>query len=303
MPKTQSALLEAMAEQQVTVDGVTRPPARTRSSCSRPRTRSSTRGRSRFPRRSSTASSSRPRSAIRARRTSSASSTSSATGTRSPRSARSISIGELAELRRAVESRVRRPAPGALDRRPRARDEGGSTASRSAPRCAGSLSLERAARAWALLAGAGVRRPPRTSSACSGSVLVHLHRLRSDVLAEAREARAGKTAIREFVRKSASRVAPRPAPAGGRGSSSRSAPRRGLSTVSAGDWSVPVDPAPQWWSAGLFLRRECAAGAAVWAMTSPGRVPTVPETTWTPSTGPPRQSSLPHARGTSSSFV
>jgi MoxR-like ATPase len=68
-PKTQSALLEAMAERQVTVDGVTRElpypfP------CSRPRTRSSTRAPSRCPRRSSTASSSGPRSAIRGSRTS-----------------------------------------------------------------------------------------------------------------------------------------------------------------------------------------------------------------------------------------
>ena len=48
MPKTQSALLEAMAERQVTVDGVTRR-SRGRSCCSRPRTRSSTRARSRCP--------------------------------------------------------------------------------------------------------------------------------------------------------------------------------------------------------------------------------------------------------------
>ena len=57
MPKTQSALLEAMAERQVTVDGVTHARCPSRSSCSRPRTRSSTRARSRCPRRSSTASS------------------------------------------------------------------------------------------------------------------------------------------------------------------------------------------------------------------------------------------------------
>ena len=54
-PKTQSALLEAMEEGQVSVDGVTRPlPAR--SSSPRPRTRSSTRAPTRCPRRSSTAS-------------------------------------------------------------------------------------------------------------------------------------------------------------------------------------------------------------------------------------------------------
>ena len=70
MPKTQSALLEAMAEQQVTIDGVTRAAARRRSSCSRPRTRSSRRGHSRCPRPSSTASSCGRRSATRARTTS-----------------------------------------------------------------------------------------------------------------------------------------------------------------------------------------------------------------------------------------
>ena len=62
MPSTQSALLEAMAEGQVTVDGE-HGPCRTRSSCSRPRTRSSTRARSRCPRPSSTASRSASRSA------------------------------------------------------------------------------------------------------------------------------------------------------------------------------------------------------------------------------------------------
>ena len=57
MPKTQSALLEAMAEQQVTVDGETRRARGSRSSSWRRRTRSSTKARSRCPRRSSTASS------------------------------------------------------------------------------------------------------------------------------------------------------------------------------------------------------------------------------------------------------
>ncbi len=67
MPKTQSALLEAMAERQVTVDGVTRS-CRSRSSSSRRRTRSSTRARSRCPRPSSTGSSSAPPSATHPRR-------------------------------------------------------------------------------------------------------------------------------------------------------------------------------------------------------------------------------------------
>ena len=55
-PKTQSALLEAMQERQVTVDGVTYRARAGRSSCSRRRTRSSTRAPTRCPRPSSTAS-------------------------------------------------------------------------------------------------------------------------------------------------------------------------------------------------------------------------------------------------------
>ena len=56
LPKAQSALLEGMAEHQVTVDGVTHPAARSVLRRSRPRTRSSRRERSRCPRLSSTAS-------------------------------------------------------------------------------------------------------------------------------------------------------------------------------------------------------------------------------------------------------
>ena len=63
-PKTQSALLECMQEAQVTVDGVSYP-LPTRSWSSRRRTRSSTRGRTRCPRRSSTASRCGSRSATR----------------------------------------------------------------------------------------------------------------------------------------------------------------------------------------------------------------------------------------------
>ena len=55
-PKTQSALLEAMQEGQVTIDGEYDPARPTRSSCSPRRTRSSTRGPFRCRRRSSTAS-------------------------------------------------------------------------------------------------------------------------------------------------------------------------------------------------------------------------------------------------------
>ena len=58
-PKTQSALLEAMEEGQVSVDGVSHRAAAARSSSPRPRTPSSTKAPTRCPRPSSTASCSR----------------------------------------------------------------------------------------------------------------------------------------------------------------------------------------------------------------------------------------------------
>ena len=64
--KVQSALLEAMAERQVTIGGRTYRAARRPSSCSRPRTRSSPRASTSCPRRSGTASCSRSTSATRA---------------------------------------------------------------------------------------------------------------------------------------------------------------------------------------------------------------------------------------------
>ena len=102
MPKTQSALLEAMAEQQVTIDGVTRPLPRP--SCSSPRrTRSSTRARSRCRRPSSTGSSCARRSATRTGTTSARSCASSATGIRSQISSPVITVDELRTLQRVVE--------------------------------------------------------------------------------------------------------------------------------------------------------------------------------------------------------
>ena len=64
-PKTQAALLEAMQERQVTVDGVAHPAARPVPGDRRRRTRSSTRAPTRCPRRSSTASCCASTSAIR----------------------------------------------------------------------------------------------------------------------------------------------------------------------------------------------------------------------------------------------
>ena len=88
MPRTQSALLEAMAERQITVDGESRAAAEPVPRSSRRRTRSTTRASSRSPRRSSTASSSRRRSATRSRTRSSRSSRRSGTGIRSTGSSR-----------------------------------------------------------------------------------------------------------------------------------------------------------------------------------------------------------------------
>jgi MoxR-like ATPase len=84
MPKTQSALLEAMAEQQVTIDGVTRalPDPFLVLATENPIER---KARSRFRRRSSTASSCARRSGIRGRTRRCGSSSSSSACTRSPR--------------------------------------------------------------------------------------------------------------------------------------------------------------------------------------------------------------------------
>ena len=125
MPRTQSALLEAMAERQVTVDGVTRAAADARSSSSRPRTRSSRRARSRCPRRSSTASRCAPRSAIRRRTRRSRSSSRSATGTRSRRSQPQVDADDVDMLSAAVEDVYVDELVLALDRRPRPRDAAG----------------------------------------------------------------------------------------------------------------------------------------------------------------------------------
>ena len=122
-PKTQSALLEAMAEQQVTVDGVTRelpypvPPPRDREP---DRVR---RARSRSRRRSSTASSCGPRSGIRSiedelrdpRRT-------NASCTRSTSFARSSTVDEVQRAPRGRAARLRRRRAAPLGGRARAGD-------------------------------------------------------------------------------------------------------------------------------------------------------------------------------------
>ena len=123
MPKTQSALLEAMAEYQATIDGVTRS-FRSRSWCSPRRTRSSRRGRSRCRRLSSTASCSARRSATRARKRNCGSSKS-----RSLTSAQRTAAGAVARrgqhAARSDPQRVHRPAAATLGDQARARDAGG----------------------------------------------------------------------------------------------------------------------------------------------------------------------------------
>ena len=111
-PKTQAALLEAMQEGQVTVDGELAPAARTRSSCSRPRTRSSTRAPTRCPRPSATASSCTSRSAT-PRPTRSARCCGSRAAGLAPDGARRRAAG------RERRGPARRPRRGRRDRGPR----------------------------------------------------------------------------------------------------------------------------------------------------------------------------------------
>ena len=151
MPRTQSALLEAMAERQITVDGQSRalPSPFLILATENP---STTRASSRSPRPSSTASSSRRRSAIRSRARSSRSSRRSGTGIRSTGSTPVIGIDDLRSLQHAVEDvyidpllqrwvidlvRATRELPGV----------------RTGSSVRGSLALERGARAMALLHG------------------------------------------------------------------------------------------------------------------------------------------------------
>ena len=153
MPKTQSALLEAMAEQQVTVDGVTRPlpdpflvlatenPIEHEGTFPLPEAQLD-----RFFLRTSLGYPG-AEDELRDR------ATTSATGIRSTRSGRSSRSPRCAALQRAVEDVYVDPLIAALDR---------STSSAPPASCdgvaigasvRGSLALERAARAWALLDG------------------------------------------------------------------------------------------------------------------------------------------------------
>ena len=151
MPKTQSALLEAMAERQVTVDGVTR-------AVPQPflllATREPDRVRGTFPLPEAQLDRFflRPRSGIPTRRTRCASSTTSGSSTRSNRSEPSSSVAEIEVLQRAatdvyVDTLIGRWIVDLV----RATREVAATRVGASVR--GSLALERAARGWALVHG------------------------------------------------------------------------------------------------------------------------------------------------------
>ena len=205
-PKTQSALLEAMAEGQVTVDGETLRAARARSSCSRPRTRSSTRARSRCPRRSSTASSSAPRSATRACSRSGGSSRSSAIGTRSATCSRPSALEDIRELRDAAQHvYVDDVLHNWIVDLVRATRELDVVSIGSSVR--GSLAVERVARAWALLNGRGYVVPEDVERLF---VPVLVHRVVFTPALVARARAAGWAAAIEEFRQACLELAPRP---------------------------------------------------------------------------------------------
>ena len=120
-----------------------------------------------------------------------------------------IDLEELAELRRAVESVYVDPllARWIVDLVRTTREIEGVAVGASVR---GSLSLERAARAWALLHGR-VYVVPEDVERLFGSVLVHRIVFAPTFLAEARK-HSWRTAIGEFVQECLA-VAPRPAPA------------------------------------------------------------------------------------------
>ena len=181
MPKTQSALLEAMAERQVTIDGQTlRPPA----AVPRARDREPDRVRGRLPAPRGPARPLLPEGAARlpgrggrAR----ASSSTSRTATRSTGCSPSVGVADLAQLEAAldavyVDDLVRRWTIKLV------------RATRELPELAigasvrGSLALERASRAWALLDGRalhdarGRRADVRARARAPARLLAELHR-------------------------------------------------------------------------------------------------------------------------------
>ena len=167
MPKTQSALLEAMAEQQVTVDGETRPPA---GPVPPARDREPDRVRGDVP---ASRGAARPLLPEHGARLSGrggrarASSMTSATSIRyRPRAGRRRGGGRRRSSMPSKDVYVD-PLARALDRRPRPRDARDADGVAVGASVRGSLALERAVRAWALLRRPRLRRRPRTSSGSS----------------------------------------------------------------------------------------------------------------------------------------
>ena len=209
MPKTQSALLEAMAERQVTVDGVTRPlpspflviatenPIEQEGTFPLPEAQLD-----RFALRAALGypdEERRDRDRARAAARPSA---------RRARAAR-VAPTTCARLQAARRERLHRRAHPALDGRARARDARASTASSSAPPCA-AASRSSARRARGRCCTAATTCCPRTSTAlparCSGTACCSRRRSspRRARSAATRRSRASRTAA------SSSRRRPRP---------------------------------------------------------------------------------------------
>ena len=269
--------------------------ARPRSSCSRPRTRSSTRARSRCPRRSSTASSCGPRSATRASTTSCGSSSSSATRIRSTRSSpRSRSTRCTSSAPRRSTSTSTTVLHRWVVELVRATREQESVVIGSSVR--GSLALERAARAWALLDGRGYV-VPEDIERLFVPVLVHRVVFTPSFVARAR-ATGWAEAIEEF-RASCLELAPQ-AGLGGGSLLRAAAPRLGAAAPCA---EAPGSRSRSFPGGGCTGSRSgrCGACAEGPGPTSPARGRTARATTWTRSTGRRRRGSRPRGAATSSS--
>ena len=166
MPRTQSALLEAMAERQVTVDGVTRPlpapflviatenPIEQEGTFPLPEAQLD-----RFALRSALGYPSQDEEVeiVLAQRHG------HPLATLEPH----VDADDVDTLQRRGRGRLRRRADPALDRRARARDARRSKASSIGASVRGSLTLERTARAWALLHGRDHVVPGRRRARCS----------------------------------------------------------------------------------------------------------------------------------------
>ena len=205
-PKTQSALLEAMDEGQVTVDGVTTRAAAPVPSSWRRRTRSSTKARSPCPRRSSTASCCVPRSATRGCSRSGASWRSSATVIRSRDLQPVVNLDDVRELRDAAQHvYVDDVLHNWIVDLVRATRELEVVSIGSSVR--GSLAVERVARAWALLNGRGYVVPEDVERLF---VPVLVHRVVFTPALVARARAAGWPAAIEEFRLACLELAPRP---------------------------------------------------------------------------------------------